>query len=991
MSYFDDLQKNHEQAEEGKSILGLEDFECKLLNVFQDSEVVKTKWKAVEFGLGFDKNSSYAKVYKYDGSEVITICPEPLEFIKEFDDLSDNVEKCNSLFIEKIKNFRKIKLCKKPIIHLSKEHDPLTMWVNKTLEGICLRPGIENTGNNNLKPVIMCDDNVHGLVVGRTGSGKSVFINALILSLITEYAPWELNLYLADFKKVELSRYMNNSDSTNDYVAFTPHVMACAATSEIRYVISMIRYLVNCMNARNEFFARVGVTKLQEFREKYNLVLPRVLLLVDEFQQMFTEATSREQEELQVMLNSITKLGRATGFHLIFASQEMTGTLRGNTLANFKIRMALPCSSEISASILGNSEAARLQRGNILINMESGDAIDNIKYKVPFIKTELKDNETSNSVEKSPFFKYLDKIKQQNKLYPFKDASVQKFYREELQEQEKSFLSDLERIRAKKNEVVASNKDIFDAVVLGSTVLYTTRKNDKVSFCIEKGQNKCIIIATPDIEKAARIRKLLAENLSRSDQPTTNICIEQNTLIYSKFNFDKFLNKYPLHTCEKLSLKNGISYLFMKYYFRKTAYDYLRENWENFVFAKENYKKLMELINNDEYMKQFYKNKKRLKVLSEEINNIKYKIDQMYSKKNKTKHPIEIFLKLCSDSIVIIPKENKKANVTILSEYKNIINIYNEYSDIKVATQKSMEIIDTTANNCSNNVEKLFYIVFKRMIDFFEKSYEGKPISDNKFGGKLETIYNSIEEDVQKYKSLFQSDIDTERYELLLEEYNKIRENIKLADDLLSNIQELVNKALDVCYKTYIAKIASSNKKEEVNIRVEMEINNNEVSRNVWLNSKLTTLPFFKECIDDIINYFMDIFKNDKSVINSDDINFSKNIFWINGLDELEKIPRGLDEVFRDAINHNVLVIAIITSELRDTLIRKNFDYAFVTGNIPKFYDMFGLKYTRQEPDSIVVNFSIKSSDIEIPFKIYKSDLEETPKLSFVDDLLESV
>ena len=48
----------------------------------------------------------------------------------------------------------------------------------------------------------MCDDNVHGLIAGRTGSGKSVFINALILSLITEYSPWELNLYLADFKRL---------------------------------------------------------------------------------------------------------------------------------------------------------------------------------------------------------------------------------------------------------------------------------------------------------------------------------------------------------------------------------------------------------------------------------------------------------------------------------------------------------------------------------------------------------------------------------------------------------------------------------------------------------------------------------------------------------------------------------------------------------------------------------------------------------------------
>ena len=118
-----------------------------------------------------------------------------------------------------------------------------------------------------------------------------------------------------------------------------------------------------------------------------------MLLIVDEFQQMFSEATNREAEEIQTMLNSITKLGRATGFHLIFASQEMSGTLRGNTLANFKIRMALPCNKQISLDILGNGAAEQLERGYVLINTEAGDELSNQKYRVPFIETDQKDAE----------------------------------------------------------------------------------------------------------------------------------------------------------------------------------------------------------------------------------------------------------------------------------------------------------------------------------------------------------------------------------------------------------------------------------------------------------------------------------------------------------------------------------------------------------------------------------------------------------------------
>ena len=150
------------------------------------------------------------------------------------------------------------------------------------------------------------------------------------------------------------------------------------------------------------------------------------------------------------MLNSITKLGRATGFHLIFASQEMSGTLRGNTLANFKIRMALPCNQQISTDILGNSQAVNLERGYVLINTDSGDELKNRKYRVPFIETDKKDDDDDES--KTAFYCFLDEIKKAAKLFDlrYKTAS-QKFYREELQETEISYNKDLDSIREKKN------------------------------------------------------------------------------------------------------------------------------------------------------------------------------------------------------------------------------------------------------------------------------------------------------------------------------------------------------------------------------------------------------------------------------------------------------------------------------------------------------------------------------------------------------------
>ena len=118
---------------------------------------------------------------------------------------------------------------------------------------------------------------------------------------------------------------------------------------------------------------------------------------------------------------------------------------------------------------------------------------------------------------------------------------------------------------------------------------------------------------------------------------------------------------------------------------------------------------------------------------------------------------------------------------------------------------------------------------------------------------------------------------------------------------------------------------------------------------------------------------------------------FRKCIFWINGLDEIEKVPNYLMEIIRDAINCNILMVITITSELRDPMIKKAFDYAFITGNVEKFYNMFDIKYTKQPMDSIVVNFGIRSKGMSIPFKMYKSTLGNVQSPQFIEELLEGI
>lgn len=979
--------------------LDLVEFESAFVKKFNDPHILDTKYMAEEFGLSFDKHKRQSDVYYFEG-ETITICPEPLEFIKEFDDVSDNTSKANELFQRKIETFQRITLDSEPELKGSR------MWMNKTLTGINLRPGNLNDDRDKFDPIRMCDDNVHGLIAGRTGSGKSVFINALILSLITEYSPWELNLYLADFKKVELSRYMNNADEANGNTPFTPHVNACAATSEIRYVTSLIKYLVDCMNARQEFFARLGVTKISEFRNKYRLVLPRVLLIVDEFQQLFIEATNREAEEIQTMLNSITKLGRATGFHLVFASQEMSGTLRSNTLANFKIRMCLPCTQQISTDILGNSQAVNLKRGYVLINTDSGDELKNQKFRVPFIETDKKDNDDDNS--KTAFYKFLDEIKLAAKQYDLKyKTSVQKFYREELQETEIAYRSDLDKIKDRKNELVAKNRSLFDAIVLGKTVMYSPQPNDKVSFYIEKGRNKGIMVACPEPDNAARVRKLITENLIRSSDKTYHFGMELNNLVLEKYHIAKAVSNTGIHEYCQCGIDNAIEKLGLMYYLRTFAKKYFDAKSGEFSKIQQDEKAFTLILQDNSKVEEHKRKLEQQRVLSERLKDVDAQISAL-SENNKMTllSPIIAYLEKCSADIVLIEADKTKALFTSLSAYKDVKEAFSQNPDLVSASKKGIRILDARiealakgdaaalakeakANPINLNFPEARiaqYKIFRRAILFFVDKYEGKEPEKTSISPALEETYSAFESAVNEYKKSYESKKPLlEKSNKLLDEQQDISDQLEAVEKSLSEFESAKEKA-SAHLKDYLSQVFDScntisglKKFCPLTADVEYSFENGQIK---WEVTKVED-KIIKIIVSDLLDVFIQRFRTEDN-----SVDFKKVVFWINGLDEIEKIPNLFEEVVSNSINQNILVIGIITSELRDTLLRKAFDYAFITGNIEKFYSMFNIKYTKQPLDSIVVNFGIRSKGFDIPFKMYKSNLEEIPAPDFIDHLL---
>lgn len=503
----------------------------------------------------------------YEGE--ITICPEPYIFLREYDDRANRAEddgrEIQEVYWDILKEDIKTNQDRFKTLDIS-EAPGDQMWFNCTDRGINLRPGFLNYNRNNPYAVTMGNEFVHGLIVGRTGAGKSVFLNSLIFNMLYEYAPWELDLYLIDFKKVELSRYMSKG--------VTPHVNACAATSEVRYVVSMIEYLVNCMNARQNFFSRLGVKDVASFRNKVEeitgrkIALPRILLLVDEFQQMFLEATNREADKIEDMLTAITKLGRATGFHLLFASQEMSATLSGSVFANFKIRFALLCESEISSTILGNSQAAHIKIGEVLLNTESGAEEDNKLYKVPFI----------NDKREDVFYSYIEMMREYSEKYGFEKNW--KFYEEDRKEKI-DVLKQLNKrmFSTRDDRLKKSGGRYIDIMILGDPVVYNSRKKDWETFFIERGSGKNIIAVSPNVDDLVYIQKLLMVNFGFSPNKYRHLYFSLNPIIRNKYKIEDDVGGGSM-----MGIINDMSKLYdinASYKYKKDIYDLIVKVGEN--------------------------------------------------------------------------------------------------------------------------------------------------------------------------------------------------------------------------------------------------------------------------------------------------------------------------------------------------------------------------------------------------------------------------
>jgi S-DNA-T family DNA segregation ATPase FtsK/SpoIIIE len=213
----------------------------------------------------------------------------------------------------------------------------------------------------------------HLLMAGATGQGKSVGINAILVSLLYSKHPSQLKFVLVDPKKVELSVY---STIANHFLAKLPNEEDAIIT-DTKKVINTLNALCIEMDNRYDLLKEAGCRNIKEYNTKFvarrlnpqkgHQFLPFIVLVVDEFADLIMTAG----KEIEMPIARLAQLARAVGIHLIIATQRpsvniITGTIK----ANFPARIAFKVSSKIdSRTILDAGGAEQLiGKGDMLIS-----------------------------------------------------------------------------------------------------------------------------------------------------------------------------------------------------------------------------------------------------------------------------------------------------------------------------------------------------------------------------------------------------------------------------------------------------------------------------------------------------------------------------------------------------------------------------------------------------------------------------------------------
>ena len=209
----------------------------------------------------------------------------------------------------------------------------------------------------------------HLLIAGTTGSGKSVCINTIILSLLYKHSPDKCKFILIDPKMLELSTYEG-----------IPHLL-CPVITEAKKAASVLGWVVKEMESRYRLMTKEGVRNIDGYNSKHKQPMPYIVVIVDEMSDLMLVAG----KEIENYIQKLSQMARAAGIHIIMATQRpsvdvITGTIK----ANFPTRISFQVTSKIdSRTILGEQGAEQLLGKGDMLYMSSANRI--LRIHAPFV------------------------------------------------------------------------------------------------------------------------------------------------------------------------------------------------------------------------------------------------------------------------------------------------------------------------------------------------------------------------------------------------------------------------------------------------------------------------------------------------------------------------------------------------------------------------------------------------------------------------------
>ena len=209
----------------------------------------------------------------------------------------------------------------------------------------------------------------HLLIAGTTGSGKSVCVNTIIVSLLYKLNPDLCKFILIDPKMLELSAYEG-----------IPHLL-CPVITESKKAASALGWTVREMNNRYKLMSKDGVRNIDGYNAKHKLKMPYIVVVVDEMSDLMLVAG----KEIENYIQKLSQMARAAGIHIIMATQRpsvdvITGTIK----ANFPTRISFRVSSKIdSRTILGEQGAEQLLGNGDMLFMSSANRI--VRIHGPYV------------------------------------------------------------------------------------------------------------------------------------------------------------------------------------------------------------------------------------------------------------------------------------------------------------------------------------------------------------------------------------------------------------------------------------------------------------------------------------------------------------------------------------------------------------------------------------------------------------------------------